>query len=184
MRKFTSIALVASTTVVLTACSSNDHSMSQQQLAEYCGIDTAKLLEDMRSANPRVESVKIQDTDCTTQVVYKDETGQRHYAEADNHHMMSLLAAGGAGALLGYMMSGPGRSSFYDAQMRRRDRDRDHSTFFSPYIASNSRALGAYRTGRSASRINVSGRNGQVTTRSNPFRGTSSTARSSAYRGG
>lgn len=184
MRKFTSIALVASTAVVLAGCSPDNHSMSQQQLAEYCGIDTAKLLEDMKAENPRVESVQIKDTDCNTQVVYRDEQGNRQFAEADNSHMMGMLAAGGAGALLGYMMSsGAARGQYYNARMHGRDRDRGHA-FAAPYVASSSRAFGAYRSGKSASRIDVSGKNGQVTTRSNPFRGTSSRARSSAYSGG
>lgn len=89
--------------------------------------------------------------------------------------------------LASYLMSdNDGRSSIVKrVKKKRRDRDDGyHGTAFLPMYLhdNNSRAYNAYTSGKSASRINVSG--GKISTRANAFRGVSSVARSASYSGG
>ncbi len=170
---------VAATMAALTACTPAEESMSQSQLEEYCGIDLDQLKKDLQEENPMIEDIQIIDTDCKTRVTYRDGNEMKS-TDMDNDLLMGMLAAGALGAVAGYAM-GDNDRGYYTSRYKR---DRDRGAFVSPYVSSNSRAASAYRTSNRASGINVSSKTGAVTTRSNPFRGTSSVARSSSYSGG
>lgn len=182
-RKFTAVALAATTAVILSGCGGDiTDGMSQKQLAEYCGLDRQKILEDLRAQDNRIKDFKIVDTDCNTQVEYIGEDGKTHQASAGNDAFMTMLMAGGMGALAGYMMGNASQRSALNQQYA--DTERRRRTASSAYVAPNSRAGAAYTSGTSASRIQSVSKSGAVTTRSNPMRGTSSVPRSSSYSGG
>lgn len=148
------------------------------------GIDLDKMRNDLMQQNPNIVDVKIIDSDCKTRVVYRDSAGEQRHEDMSNDIMTSMLLAGGIGALAGYVTGNSHTRDRYKQMYYTDNRKKRKSYGNSTYFSSNSRAIGAFKSNKTASRINVSSSTGKVTTRSNPFRGTSSVARSSSYSGG
>lgn len=193
-KKFSSVALTASMAVILSGCGNNysdaSHTdvKSQRELAEYCGIDLDKVKESIKEKNAKsdkkIDSFLISGEDCQINFSYID-NGDVKTASMSNDNFSSMLAYGGMGMLFGYLWAnGSQRSSMANEYGKKR---RNGSIFMAPYAGqyfrSNSRSLAGFQSGQRTSGINVSN-GGKISTRTNSFRGLSSSGRSSAYSGG
>lgn len=183
-KKFGVLVTSATMSVLVAGChSGGDPTLDQTEIRDYCGIDMNKLSDDLKSSDERISDVEMANTDCDVHVKYRTEDGEEREELISNDLLMGMIAGGGAAMLASYLMSNDTDRQGMVSQVKNKKRGMNDSAFLPMYLmGANSRAYHAYSSGNKASTINVS--NGQVTTRSNAFRGVSSVARSASYSGG